>query len=483
LLRAIQVLYNDTVRTAQDRFDAYANLFPPTDHPILPSFVFRYGGNDIGAPPIRWETAEELDVHRNLFQAQDGQKISELTLNLTYSHPTDLDPPIPGRKGWKESFVTSSYISFQRPGEESVRIDVRDTRFVMAPGDDRWYIVDWYELPASAPTWGTLKAEFLSHPIPPSQPFFQVDDWAAWSPDGSTIAYHRNVVSSDGPAGVYLIRADGTDTRLLIEGNWFEPRQLRFSPNGTLLSMTINFEIYLLDVRTGKLRQLTNTNNNAQSADWSPDSSGIVYQRSFRRSAQDTTGLYIIGISTANDRLLVHNGAAISGGNPTWSPLDEIAFSSGNRDGDVEIFKVSPDGLELSRLTNAHEEYAWATLPRWFRGGTQILYTWRARDDAGRVETRVVDSDGKNAATWPLYLGYFDAVSSDSRYAITPAPQADSTWVLFIREIDDVTGATLRQLTSYAPAKLVVGETKSPPFTVIRQGGLTHDPRRRPRGP
>jgi Tol biopolymer transport system component len=427
-------------------------LFPPGDHPTVPVFMFRYGGDDLGTPPIRWGLAEEVDLHRSLFNGQDRDKVTVLALSLSYSPPRDLDPPIPGRGGWKESFVSSSFLIIEQAGEEATRVVIEDTRFLMAPADGRWYLVDWYEYPASPPTWGTLKAEFLSEPIEPSEPVRQVDDWSAWSPDMSLIAYHRNVVSSQGPAGVYLIEADGTGNRLLIEGNGFEPRQLCFSPDGAHLSMTINLEIHIVDVQTGAVRQVTDSNGNAEAADWSPSGSEMVYQRSFRRSPEDTTGLYVVSVSTGQDRLIFHDGAPIGGGNPRWSPLGgEIAYSAGDPSGNVEIFTVSPDGAQLLRLTDAHQEYATATLPRWINGGERVLYTWRSLDDAGRVETRVVDAKGGNSARWPLHIGYFDAVSPDSRYIITPAPQADGTWVLFIREIDDVAGGTLRQLSSYVP--------------------------------
>jgi hypothetical protein len=58
-------------------------------------------------------------------------------------------------------------------------------------------------------------------------------------------------------------------------------------------------------------------------------------------------------------------------------------------------------------------------------------------------------------------VNYYDAISPDSRHIVTAAQQDSShtieglpVWVLFIRNIDDVSGTSLRQLTSYSPPEL-----------------------------
>jgi Tol biopolymer transport system component len=222
--------------------------------------------------------------------------------------------------------------------------------------------------------------------------------------------------------------------------------------------MTFGFEVFLVDLRDRMLRQLTNTSHNANGADWSPDGRWMVYHRPFHQSPEDSASLYIIDVTSGEDRALFHNGKPVFGGAPRWSPSgNAIAFSAGNRSGDVDLFTIFADGTVLRQLTNAAADYAMATDPHWMYGGTHLLYSWswRYRDDEGSLETRIMRTDGSESTTWPLLLRRFDTISPDSRFIITPGAQEDSTWVLFIREIDDVVGISLRQLTSYTPPQHV----------------------------
>lgn len=76
---------------------------------------------------------------------------------------------------------------------------------------------------------------------------------------------------------------------------------------------------------------------------------------------------------------------------PAWSPDGQtIAFVS-NRDGNMEIYAVSPDGSNLRRLTS-HEADDWA--PAWSPDGRRIAF-WSERE-GGVAEVYVMDADGSN---------------------------------------------------------------------------------------
>jgi hypothetical protein len=443
------VIYNDTSRSADERLAAYANLFSPADHASLPGFVFRFRPDPIDGRPIVWPLAQELDLHHNLFEAEANREIRSLSLILAHLLPMDLDTPEPGQEDWKRVFVHDGSLRLHFAGDTNLHIEIDETRFYLAPADGRWYIVDWYEFSPlnSDNTWGSLKAQFLTTPLPPPPDGYRVDDWSAWSPDMATIAYHRNVPSSAGPPGVYLTNSDGKNNRLLYEGTWFEPRQLRFSPNGRNLSMTIGFDIYIIDILNGSLRQMTRTGR-AEAADWSPDGQQIVYARLF--PSPDEPSFLILNVESGNERGLFYNKAPVHGGSPRWSPLgDAIAFAA-NRTGAPDVLTIHPNGTGFRRLTDSYSEGAWVSDPQWFYGGTHILYTWRlARDPT--EETRIIRSDGTDQDVWPTRVYHFDSISPDSRYIITSGAQDDSTWVLFIGDADDPTGGSRRQLTSYSP--------------------------------
>jgi Tol biopolymer transport system component len=367
---------------------------------------------------------------------------------MQHTPPVDLEPPQPGRDGWKTISTTSIQVHVQSKSEEVFN---GEARFLMAPLDDRWYLVDWYEFPASSGTWGFLKAQFLTNPPQPPQPRIRVDDWAAWSPDMTTIAYHRNASSSAGPPGVYLIQFDGTNNRRLIEGNWFEPRYLRFSPDGTRVSMTIGFEIHAIDIVTHSLRQITFTDRNADQADWSPDGGSLVYYRPFREPPADTTSLFLVDVATGEDHALLAAGRSLYGLSPRWSPQGQpIVFSSPMPGGSAfyDLFTIRSDGADLRRLTDSATDNAMATWPQWFNSGEHILYSWRLLSDATSRETRIIRENGSEDSRWLFSLDFFDVPSPDSNYLITAGPQADSVFVLFVI---DLSSGSRRQLTSYEP--------------------------------
>lgn len=86
-----------------------------------------------------------------------------------------------------------------------------------------------------------------SAPIPLTH--LNVDTTApAFSPDGKTIAFVSN---QDGPSqfAIYLMSADGTDIRRLIEG--FSPI---FAPDGNWLAFSTNGEVYIMDITGNRIQ-------------------------------------------------------------------------------------------------------------------------------------------------------------------------------------------------------------------------------------
>jgi hypothetical protein len=96
-----------------------------------------------------------------------------------------------------------------------------------------------------------------------------------------------------------------------------------------------------------------------------------------------------------------------------------------------------------------------------------MLFAWRALGQATGAQTRVMDSDGSNQLAWPIDLEPLtllsDAISPNSQEVVIPAlppNSTDSLAVLFVRDLDDVLGQSMRQLTHWpAPP---IGSARAP---------------------
>ena len=273
------------------------------------------------------------------------------------------------------------------------------------------------------------------------------------------MAYYRFISSAAGPAGIYLIDADGENNQLLLASQGWT-RDLRFSPDGTHLSMTGGGEVFLFDMKTKQLRQLTTTAGNAQMADWSPNSTSVVISGVFTRYAGDG-GLHVIDVPTGTARGLNQGHERVYGENPRWSPQGEpIVFGQRDNSAHGDICSIRSDGTDLRRLTDSAGDGWNFEDPRWVFGGTHILCR-AARNGRGgaRRESRIMRADGGDQRRWPVLVTYYDAISPDSRHVVFAAEQADTSqvdglpvWVLFVRDLDDAGGSSIRQLTTYQAA-------------------------------
>lgn len=169
-----------------------------------------------------------------------------------------------------------------------------------------------------------------------------------WSPDGSKIAYRRNV---DSGVAVFVMNADGTGQMNMTPSlEWAE--EPNWSPDGAKLAFeTTDFttqsdDIYIVDADGSNLTQLTTEPEWGWEPIWSPDGSKIAFQ-----SVQLGVDISVMDADGTNKRNLTDDPERDE--HPTWSPSgNKIAFQR-EIDFRPEIFIMDADGSNLVRLTDS----------------------------------------------------------------------------------------------------------------------------------
>lgn len=175
-------------------------------------------------------------------------------------------------------------------------------------------------------------------------------------------------------------------------------------------------QIYLVNLDTTGLTQLTNVEGGACQPSWSPDGAQIVFISPCRARAEfnddiyKDASLYVMnadgsGITTLTD-------VPVAGFDPAWSPDGKrIAFTS-LRDGKKDIYLLTLETGEVTRLTSATGDVQENSHPAWSPSGDQIVYMVRrfnayqvwAMSDAGQDNVQVARSGQRVSDFLPVWM-------------------------------------------------------------------------------
>jgi TolB protein len=183
---------------------------------------------------------------------------------------------------------------------------------------------------------------------------------------------------------------------------------------------TGNSEIYLVDVLSGELVNLTRNPAEDRAPAWAPDGASLAFE-SNRGGNWDVYTLDLV-----SGELTRLTSDPHFDGSPAWSPDgSQLAFES-YRDGNLEIYGLTLASGEVRRLT---DDPAGDYGPAWSPNGRWIAFTsWRD----GQKEVYLVDAAGGV----PVNLTQDPADDQD------PAWSHDGSWLAFVswRDVDAQTG-------------------------------------------
>jgi TolB protein len=219
------------------------------------------------------------------------------------------------------------------------------------------------------------------------------DLWPDLSPNGRLLAFASNRTGNN---EIYVLDlTTGALTNVSSSGaddNW-----PRWSPNGRELAFHSNragnYDLYVVDFDGSDLRQVTTDPALDQWPDWSPDGKRLAFRRGFDIYVADADGV------EQNVERLTFRPTVVDQ-MPVWSPNgQQIAFMS-FRDGYCAVFLMNADGTGEENLTPkapGDAAAAWCSrAPAWSRDGRQIYFMSVRPSTNGDVELFVMDRDGSD---------------------------------------------------------------------------------------
>jgi len=247
------------------------------------------------------------------------------------------------------------------------------------------------------------------------------DSNPAWAPDGTRIAFQRDV---EGEANqIYVVDADGGDAKKLTTEN-LDNQDPAWSPDGKRIVFVGADELHLVRSDGSDAMRLGSVFGVCCPA-WSPDGKHIAFQLSRARGGD----LYVMRVDGSGLRRLTRSAGFEA--SPAWSPDGKTIAYDGPSGG---IYLIRSDGTGARRLTSIGREPAWAP-----DGNSLVASSTQGLSGGG---LSVIDVRGKLLASLvPDVIASNPAWSPDGREIVF---DGGGSGVLYIVNAD---GSSLHQLT------------------------------------
>jgi Tol biopolymer transport system component len=201
-------------------------------------------------------------------------------------------------------------------------------------------------------------------PSTPQGLFYQLEP--AWSPDGSRIAFTSR---RDGREHVYVVTADGKDTRRLTDSTMDDDHP-SWSPDGKRIVFAREGALFAIPSAGGTARRVGRGFGEARDPAWSPDGKLIAYD--YREPGTPVREVYVMHADGTARRQVTRLGNVSAV--PAWSPDGRrLAFQSNAQGGHFEIYSIGLDGKGLRRITTSPSSDTFE--PAWSPDGKLLAFS------------------------------------------------------------------------------------------------------------
>ena len=198
---------------------------------------------------------------------------------------------------------------------------------------------------------------------------------ATWSPDGKQIAFVSSTPGAEaGPAsGDPMVI-----TRYLYKPDAGEG-MTHFNDNQRL-------HIFVVDVGTKQVRQLTQGETDEHSIDWSPDGKEILFESNREPNQDEFFNYDIFALRIADNSIRRLTATEYNEYEPLWSPDGKHIVYRGTRRGltdrettmeDTHVWVMNADGSDRREIGKAIDNRQGA--PQWSSDGTAVYFTVQER--------------------------------------------------------------------------------------------------------
>lgn len=207
-----------------------------------------------------------------------------------------------------------------------------------------------------------------------------------WSPDGKQIALFTIKAKT---IKMYIMDVYEGSMQLVLEFDIQKAyrQQSEWSPDGQYIAFTSDMngeggiygddEIYIYELGSGELRQITDTDSDEGSNNyfsWSPDSTRIA----FNASRIDNGGIYIINVENGNEQRLTADMSIEY--SPVWSPDGKMLAFNVVVPGTYLIYVIDSDGSNLRLIADSKYWAAPSDNISWSPDSKKIVFSEKQKD-------------------------------------------------------------------------------------------------------